>query len=71
MSKSKLKKLGLNIKYSRKAKSLSQEKLAEKIGKSRNYVGMVERAEVNTPVLTIFEIAKILEVEPKELFEFS
>ncbi len=68
MAKSDLKKLGKNIKFLRKGKSLSQEKLAEIIGRSRNYMGMIERAEVNTPVDTLFDIAKALNADIKELF---
>ena len=61
--------LGKNIKFLRKSKNLSQEKLAELINRSRNYVGMIERAEVNTPVDTLFDIAKALHSDIKKLFE--
>lgn len=67
MSKKFLKNVGIKIKYLRKEHGLSQEKLAEKLGVSRNYVGMIERAEVNIPLLTFYKIAKILEVEPEAL----
>ena len=70
MNKIYFKKLGKNIKHIRKSKGLSQEKLAELIGKSRNYIGLVERAEVNIPVSVIFDFAKALDVNPKEFFEF-
>lgn len=70
MNKTYLKKLGKNIKDKRKTKGLSQEKLAELIKKTRNYVGMVERAEINLPASVLFDIAKALNVEPKEFFEF-
>ena len=70
MSKRDLKKLGKNIKFLRKAHGYSQEKFAEKIKKSRNYIGLIERAEVNTPVDTLFDIAGALEVNIKELFKF-
>ena len=70
MSKTDLKKLGKQIRYLRKYKNISQEKFAELIGKSRNYVGMIERAEVNTPINTLFDISKKLEVNIKELFDF-
>ena len=70
MSKIYSKKLGKNIQKTRKQKGLSQEKLAELMGKSRNYIGMVERAELNVPVSVIFDFAKILNVEPKEFFYF-
>ncbi len=69
MAKSDLKKLGKNIKFLRKAKGLSQEKLAEMINRSRNYIGMIERAEVNAPVDTLFDIAKALHKNIKELFD--
>lgn len=65
-----LKKLGKNIRFIRKNKGLSQEKLAELIKKTRNYIGMVERAEINTPIDVIFDLAKALNVEAKEFFEF-
>lgn len=70
MSKIYQKKLGKNIKFIRKNKGLSQENLAELINKSRNYVGMVERAEVNVPISVIFDIAKKLKTHPKEFFDF-
>ena len=68
MSKEDLKNLGANIRILRKSKGISQEKLAEMIEKSRNYVGMIERAEVNTPVDTLFDITKALKSPIKELF---
>ena len=64
-----LKKLGLNIRIARKAKHISQEKLAEQISKTRNYVGMVERAEINIPASVLFEIATALNVHPKTFWE--
>ncbi|MDE6137987.1 MAG: helix-turn-helix transcriptional regulator, partial [Candidatus Gastranaerophilales bacterium] len=42
----------------------------ELLGKTRNYVGMVERAELNVSVKSLFDFAKVLNVEPKEFFEF-
>lgn len=65
MKKANLKKLGKNIKYARKANNLSQEELAEMLKLSRNYIGMIERAEVNAPVATLFDIAKALKVNVK------
>ena len=70
MNKTKLKKLGNKIKYYRKLEGLSQEKLSELVSLSRNYIGMIERAEVNTPVSTIFSIAKALNIDTKQLFDF-
>ncbi len=65
-----LKKIGKNISDVRKSKNLSQEKLAELVGKSRNYIGMIERGESNVPTSTLIDIAKALNVHPKTFFEF-
>ena len=70
MTEKSLKNLGQNIKNTRKSKKLSQEKLAELIGVSRNYIGMIERAEVNVPSKTLIEIAHVLNVHPKTFFDF-
>ena len=70
MIKKYLKSLGKNIRNTRKSKGISQERLAELIGKSRNYIGMVERSEINTPTETIMEIAVALNVHPKTFFEY-
>lgn len=69
MSKAFRLKIGRNIKYARKNKGLSQEKLAELIKKTRNYVGMVERAEINPPLSVILDISIALNVEAKIFFE--
>ena len=37
--------LGANIRKYRKQIGITQEQLAEKIGKSVNYIGMIERGE--------------------------
>ncbi len=60
-----LKKVGKNIKLARKSEKISQEKLAEKIGVSRNYIGMIERGEINIPTKTLIILAKALNVHPK------
>lgn len=70
MVEAQLKKIGKNIAAVRKSKHLSQEKLAELTGKSRNYIGMIERAECKVPTTTLLEIAMALNVHPKVFFEF-
>ena len=61
---------GKNVQEYRRAQQMSQEQLAESAGVHRTYIGMIERAEVNTPISTIFDIAKVLKIETKQLFEF-
>lgn len=65
-----LKKLGQNIRNIRNDRKLSQEQLAELLSVSRNYIGMIERAEVNVPSRTLIELAKVLNVHPKTFFDF-
>lgn len=64
-------KIGANIKNIRNKRNLSQEKLAELISVSRNYIGMIERAEVNVPTKTLIDLALALKVHPKDFFEFK
>ena len=65
------KKLSLRIKYFRKIKKLTQEKLAEKANISLDYLGKIE-VNINHPgLVTIFKIAKALGVKVKDLFEFE
>ena len=71
MQKQYLKFIGKNIRDIRKSKKISQEKLAELIGKSRNYVGMVERAELNVPPSMLINIALALKIHPKEFFNIE
>ena len=46
---------------------ISQEKLAEKAGLHRTYIGMIERAEKNITLKNIEKIAIALGVEIKSL----
>lgn len=59
--------LGREIRRHRDLKGISQEKLAELAGLNRNYIGFVERAERSPRVVTIFRIARALELHPGEL----
>ena len=63
--------LGDRIRELRKARKMSQEKLAELSGLHTTYVGGVERAERNTSVDSIEKFAEGLGVDPMELFRFS
>lgn len=59
---------GKTIQSLRKARKISQEKLAEKAGLHRTYIGMIERAEKNVTLINIQKIAKALDVKINELF---
>ena len=71
MSKRNLQTFGKRVKELRLERGLTQQELAEKIGVSTNYVGMVERAERNTSLLMVFKIAKALDIRTSELFVFD
>ena len=57
-----------NVRIRRKAAHLSQEKLAEKAGMHRTYIGGVEQRRVNASLKSIEKIAAALEVDPAVLF---
>lgn len=58
-----------NIKRIRKAKGISQEKLAEASNTATSYIGLMEIYK-NVPKLsTIEKIAKALNVDPLDLFK--
>jgi len=65
------KQLGLRIKELRKARKLSQEKLAEKADISTQYLSRIEIGQEN-PTLDLFiKLAVALEVELGEIFNFG
>lgn len=58
--------IGLKISYYRKLKGLTQEQLAEKIGKNTAFIGAVEAPNINRTVSldTLFDIASVLDIPP-------
>lgn len=60
---------GDNVQQLRKAKGISQEKLAELAGLHRTYIGMIERAEKNITLCNIEKIAEALNVQIKDLIQ--
>jgi|SRR5947209_6239615 len=64
-----LKLFGQRVREERQKLGLSQEKLAEKAGVHRTYIGMVERAEKNITLTNIEKIAKALDGEDGTLLD--
>lgn len=60
---------GKNVQKIRKEQKISQEKLAERAGLHRTYIGMIERAEKNITLINIEKISKALNVELTELLK--
>lgn len=69
MTKERLKTLGLNIKFARIKKNISQEELAELINTSRTTISMIETARQNPTILKVIDIAKVLETDINELIK--
>jgi transcriptional regulator with XRE-family HTH domain len=65
------KKLGRRIAELRRSQKLTQERLAELLGCSVEFISLVERG-VNAPsVASLADYARILKVEVRELFTFG
>lgn len=62
--------LGLNIAFYRKARGLTQMQLAELLDIDRSHLSAIELANVGVSLDVIFHICKILQITPKDLFDF-
>ncbi|MFH1007116.1 MAG: helix-turn-helix transcriptional regulator [Candidatus Latescibacterota bacterium] len=63
--------IGRKIRELRKAKGLTQERLAEMADLHPTYVGSIERGEVNASINTLQRIADALQVKVENLFPFD
>ena len=63
--------LGKRIRALRKQQGLSQEQLAEQVGMSGKYLGEIERGQVNCSVDIVERIAKALDLELIDLFDYQ
>ncbi len=59
--------IGLLIRKQRSDKKISQEKLALLCNIDRGYLGRIERGEDNITVIKLYEIASVLNTNPKDL----
>lgn len=64
-------KFGKRIKSLRKEKKWSQEKLAEKTGFHRTYIGMIERGERNPSLININVFAETFGINISELLKLK
>lgn len=65
------KRFGAKLAYIRKSKKFSQMKLAEMVDMNFNYIGQIERGEANVTINTMVKLANALDIELKQLFDFS
>ena len=61
--------IGRNVKRVRIAAGLTQAKLAERMGVDRAYVSGLELGQRNPTVVTLWHIAKALDVKLKSFFD--
>lgn len=63
-------KFGLNVVYFRKRKRLTQLQLAELIDVDRSHISALELGKVGVSFDVICRLCDVLEVKPKDLFDF-
>lgn len=63
-------KFGLNIVYYRKRKKLTQLQLAELVDVDRSHISAIELGKVGVSLDVIFKLSEVLDITPKELFDF-
>ena len=63
-------KFGLNVVYYRKRKRLTQLQLAELVDIDRSHISAIELDNVGVSLDVIFRLREVLEITPKELFDF-
>ena len=62
---------GARLRQVRLANHLTQEELASKSGLEFSQIGRIERGVINTRISTVFILAKTLEVDVREFFDFD
>ncbi|MDX5883532.1 MULTISPECIES: helix-turn-helix transcriptional regulator [Bacillus cereus group] len=63
-------KLGEHIRFLRKEKNLSQERLGELSGIHTNHIGAIERGEKNVTLESLVKVTKGLDITLEELFRY-
>ncbi len=63
-------KFGLNVVYYRKRKKLTQLQLAELAEIDRSHISAIELGNVGVSFDVIFKLSEVLDIKPKDLFDF-
>lgn len=63
-------KFGLNVVYYRKRLKITQLELAELVDVDRSHISAIELGKVGGSFDVIFKLAEVLQITPKELFDF-
>jgi transcriptional regulator with XRE-family HTH domain len=64
-------KFGLHLKSIREKQDISLRDLASKCELDHSKIGKIENGKTNLKLSTIFELAKALEINPKNLLDFD
>ena len=62
---------GKTLEKHRKEKGFSYRELARRCNVEYSNIGRIEKGRVSIQLLTVFELAKGLEIHPRELFNFE
>lgn len=62
--------LGLNVAYYRKARGITQMRLAELLDIDRSHMSAIEIATAAPSLDLIFRLCKVLDITPAQLFDF-
>lgn len=65
-----IKAFGNHLRKLRKKLGISQEELAYRTELELSQIGRIERGVINTSISNVFLIAEVLDVPPKDLFDF-
>lgn len=63
-------KFGLNVVYYRKKQRLTQLQLAELVDVDRSHISAIELGNVSVSMDVIFRLCEVLQITPRELFDF-
>jgi transcriptional regulator with XRE-family HTH domain len=65
-----IKLFGKRLKDLRRKQKLTQSQLSFESGVSINQISLIEKGEINTGISTILILSEVLNVHPKDLFDF-
>ena len=58
---------GKKLRFKRKERKISQDELALQAGIDRSYVGRIERGETSVTLEKVYQLAKVLECDVRDL----
>ena len=62
---------GKRLRYLRRSKDITQEQLAEMVGRSTNFISLVENGDTAPSFKTLERLANALKIDVVDLFKFN